>query len=252
MQLTNSYYYFTEVIPADTCQRIIDLGVEKIEKEKAAGGNVEAYTFGDEQKGAKGPDAVAQGELTKQELLEKGIENSYVRDSEVTWLNDKWLYDLIVPCIDRANTLAGWNWQFDYHETFQFTVYKPGGFYSWHKDGHSDYAGSFKRYIYGITPEPLKPDGKFPNQYTADNKMIGKIRKISMTLNLNAPGEYEGGNLKFDFGHHSTRNRFHEVEEIRPRGSMIVFPSFLDHTVTPITKGTRYSLVLWTLGDPFK
>jgi PKHD-type hydroxylase len=185
-------------------------------------------------------------------LLEKGIENSYVRDSEVTWLNDKWLYDLIVPCIDRANTLAGWNWQFDYHETFQFTVYKPGGFYSWHKDGHSDYAGAFKRYIYGVTPEPLKSDGKFPNQYTADNKMIGKIRKISMTLNLNAPGEYEGGNLKFDFGQHSTRNRFHEVEEIRPRGSMIVFPSFLDHTVTPITKGTRYSLVLWTLGDPFK
>ena len=252
MQLTNSYYYFTEAIPPDTCQRIIDLGVEKIEKERSLGTNVEAYTFGNEQKGAKGPDAVSQGELTAQDLIEKGIENTYIRDSEVTWLTDMWLYELIVPFIDRANTLAGWNWQFDYHESFQFTVYKPGGFYGWHKDGYSDHFGSFKRYIYGVTPEPLKEDGKLPNQYTTDRRMVGKVRKISITINLNAPGDYDGGNLKFDFGQHTTRSRFHEVEEIRPRGSIIVFPSFLDHTVTPITRGTRYSLVLWTLGDPFK
>ena len=43
-----------------------------------------------------------------------------------------------------------------------------------------------------------------------------------------------------------------EVEEIKDQGSMIIFPSFLDHCVTPITKGTRYSLVLWSVGDPFK
>jgi PKHD-type hydroxylase len=252
MQLTNSYYYFIEAIPPDVCQRIIDLGVEKIEKERSTGVNVEAYTFGNEQKSAKGPDAVSQKEMTAQDLIEKGIENTYVRDSEVTWLTDKWIYDLVLPYINQANVLAGWNWQFDYHETFQFTVYKPGGFYGWHKDGHSDQFGAFKRYIYGVTPEPVRSDGKLPNQYTTDNKMVGKVRKISLTINLNSPGDYEGGNLKFDFGQHTNRSRFHEVEEIRPRGSMVVFPSFLDHTVTPVTTGTRYSLVLWTLGDPFK
>ena len=40
--------------------------------------------------------------------------------------------------------------------------------------------------------------------------------------------------------------------EIRPQGSVIVFPSFVWHRVTPVTKGTRYSLVLWTCGQPFR
>ena len=82
--------------------------------------------------------------------------------------------------------------------------------------------------------------------------MINKIRKLSLTINLNLPGEYEGGNLKFDFGPHSTGNRYHECTEIRPQGSIIIFPSYIYHQVTPVTKGTRYSLVLWTLGKPFK
>jgi PKHD-type hydroxylase len=83
--------------------------------------------------------------------------------------------------------------------------------------------------------------------------MVGKIRKISMTLNLNEPGDYDGGNLKFDFGRHVEGvDPFYECEEIRPQGSVVVFPSFVDHCVTPITRGTRYSLVLWCLGDPFK
>jgi PKHD-type hydroxylase len=111
--------------------------------------------------------------------------------------------------------------------------------------------GAFRRYIFGVTPEPLRDDGRLPNKYVTDNKMVGKIRKISMTINLNEPGDYDGGNLKFDFGHHADR-RFHEVEEIRPQGSIIVFPSFLDHCVTPLTRGTRYSLVLWTVGEPWK
>lgn len=250
MQLTNYYYYFKEAIPPDTCQRIVNMGIEKINAERDKGNDVEAYTFGDEQKGAK-PDASPQGELTKQQMKQAGIQDSYVRDSEVTWFNDQWLYDLILPYIDMANKSAGWNWQWDYCESFQFTVYKPGGFYSWHKDGHSDHLGSFKRYIFGVTPEPLREDGKLPSSYVTDNKMVGKVRKISMTINLNSPGAYEGGNLKFDFGQHA-QNQFHEVEEIRPKGSIIVFPSFLDHCVTPVTSGTRYSLVLWSLGDPWK
>jgi len=250
MQLTNSYYFFKSVIPPDTCQRIIDMGVAKIEKERAEGVNVEAYTFGDEQKGAK-PSAAPQGELTRQEAKEKGIVDTYVRDSEVTWLNDQWLYDLILPIMQAGNEQAGWNWQWDYSESFQFTAYKPGGFYSWHKDGHSDSIGAFKRYIHGVTDIPLKADGKLPAGYATDNRMIGKVRKISLTINLNAPGEYEGGDLKFDFGHHGDR-QFYECEEIRPQGSLIIFPSFLDHCVAPVTRGTRYSLVLWTLGDPWK
>lgn len=251
MQLKYSYYYFKEVIPSETCQRIIDLGVSKIEEEKNKGYDVEAYTHGDRQKNAM-PDAVPQGELSRSQLKKEGVDTqTYVRDSEVTWLSDKWLYDLILPWIARANQDAGWNFEWDYSEAFQFTVYHPNGFYSWHKDGDSDHNGIYRRYIHGVTPVPLKPDGKLPEKYTTDPKMVGKVRKLSMTLNLNQPGDYEGGNLKFDYGFHSDGEQFHECEEIRPQGSMIVFPSFIDHCVTPVTKGTRYSLVLWSLGQPF-
>jgi PKHD-type hydroxylase len=252
MQLKNSYYYFISAIPPETCQRIIDLGTSRIAEEKTAGRSVEAYTFGEMQKGAQGPDAKPQGELSKQTLKAQGIQKTYVRDSEVTWLNDQWLYDLIHPLIQTANLDAGWNWEWDYSESFQFTVYNPDGFYSWHKDGSSDSSGAYKRYIHGVTPVPLKSDGKLPEGYVTDPNFVGRVRKISMTLNLNEPGAYEGGNLKFDFGHHTDGEQFHECEEIRPQGSMVVFPSFVDHTVTPITKGTRYSLVLWCLGKPWK
>jgi len=252
MQLKYSYYYFKEIIPPETCQRIIDLGVSKIEEEEKRGHDVQAYTHGDRQKSAM-PDATPQGELSRSQLKKEGIsESTYVRDSQVTWLSDKWLYDLIHPWIRKANEDAGWNFEWDYSEAFQFTVYQPSGFYSWHKDGDSDHNGIYRRYIHGVTQVPLKSDGKLPEKYTTDPNMIGKIRKISMTLNLNAPGDYDGGNLKFDFGFHAEGEQFHECEEIRPQGSMIVFPSFIDHCVTPVTKGTRYSLVLWSLGQPFK
>jgi PKHD-type hydroxylase len=254
MQLSYSYYYFKSAIPKDTCQRIIDLGRAKLESEIEKGHRVDAVTFGDVEKSAMGPDAAPQGELTKQALKERGDSpaSAYVRDSKVTWLNEQWIYDLVVPFIHTANVQAGWDWQWDYHEPFQFTVYDPSGFYSWHKDGPSDTIGAYRRYIHGVTPEPTRPDGRLPSKYVTDNGMVGKVRKISMTIQLNDPSEYDGGNLKFDFGHHTEGEQFHECDEIKEQGSIIIFPGFIDHCVTPLTRGTRYSLVLWTLGDPWK
>jgi PKHD-type hydroxylase len=252
MQLTNSYFWFKEAISPENCEKIIAMGEAKIAQEEAEGRSTEAYTFGDMQKGARGEGA---SPLDDRPLYEtEHTEKTYIRDSQVAWLNDQWLYDMIYPFIHEANVRAGWYWDFDLSEQFQFTKYNsPGGFYGWHKDGGSDWTKAYKRYIHGVTPIPLKPNGQLPSDYVTDHKMVGKIRKISLTINLNKPGDYEGGNLKFDFGMHTSREaRFHECEEIRPQGSMIVFPSFIDHCVTPVTSGTRYSLVLWTLGDPWK
>jgi PKHD-type hydroxylase len=253
MELTNYYYWFKEALTPEICSKIIELGKSKIAEAEAAGRSTVAYTMGDNHKGATGEDATPQDEKPLYDV-DTSTEKVYLRDSKIAWMSEPWIYDLIFPFIAEANRRAGWNWQYDISEPFQFTQYdSPGGFYGWHKDGRSDTAGVYKRYIYGVTKEPLKPDGRLPIGYAFDHNMVGKIRKISMTLNLNAPGEYEGGNLKFDFGLHREKdNRFHECEEIRPQGSMIVFPSFVDHCVTPVTSGTRYSLVLWTLGDPWK
>jgi PKHD-type hydroxylase len=64
--------------------------------------------------------------------------------------------------------------------------------------------------------------------------------------------EYKGGNLEFDFRNtESGKPNIVKCIEFMPRGSVIVFPSFIYHRVTPVTNGTRYSLVAWNLGNPF-
>jgi len=260
MQVQNSYYWFKEALTPDQCQKIIDLGVSEIERIKKAGGRTAATTFGDNDKESmksKGLNVRPQDDKTLEELKQEtgkdGREveqEKYVRDSEVSWLNDKWLYDLIHPFLKRANIDAGWKYEWDYSESFQFTKYGPGQFYGWHADGNSCHFGRYKRYIPGVSP--TTPEGNIPRGYTTNPDFVGKVRKLSITINLNEPGEYDGGNLKFDFGPHASGKRFHECTEIRPQGSIIVFPSYVYHQVTPVTRGTRYSLVLWSLGQPFK
>ncbi len=73
-----------------------------------------------------------------------------------------------------------------------------------------------------------------------------------MTLNLSDPRAYEGGDLLIDFGPHSAQERFNRFEEFKEQGSVVFFPSFTRHQVTPVTKGTRYSLVMWVLGKPWR
>jgi len=260
MQVQNSYYFFKSALTPDQCKKIIDYGVSEMTNIKKDGGSTEATTFGDNHKQAfekeEGKKVIPQHDKTIEELKsqvgeDKDIQQErYVRDSEVSWLSDKWLYDLIHPFLHEANNKAGWGYEWDFSESFQFTKYVKGGFYGWHADGNSCNFGKYKRWIPGVSPKDSK--GNIPRGYSENKNMIGKVRKLSMTINLNEPGEYDGGNLKFDFGPHAAGKRFHEVEEIRPQGSIIVFPSYVYHQVTPITRGTRYSLVLWSLGKPFR
>lgn len=252
MQLSNNYWYFKSAIDKDTCRKIVNYGKSIIQENLNNGYNVEATTFGNAEKSAN-PNAIPQADKTAKDLAENKITNTYLRDSSVAWINENWLYDILVPYIDIANNSAGWNWQISNTESCQFTVYNKQGFYGWHRDGMSDNPGAYKRYIYGVTDEPLKNNGDIPDGYTQFPEMVGKVRKISMTVNLTDPADYQGGDLKFDFGEHAKDGeRFHICEEIRPQGSIIVFPSFLPHCVTPVTSGTRYSAVLWALGEPFK
>jgi len=254
MQVQNSYYWFKSALTPEQCQKIVSMGKKQLDDIKKRGGTTEATTFGNNHKQAM-KDAIPQSDKTVEEIKaeigeNKNVESErYVRDSEVCWFNDRWLYDLIHPFLRTANKQAGWKFEWDFSESFQFTKYTPGGFYGWHADGNSCHFGKYKRYIPGVSP--TTPEGDIPRGYTENPNMVGKVRKLSMTINLNEPGEYDGGNLKFDFGPHAAGKRFHECVEIRPQGSIIVFPSFTYHQVTPITRGTRYSLVLWSLGQPF-
>lgn len=68
-------------------------------------------------------------------------------------------------------------------------------------------------------------------------------RKISISVQLSAETDYLGGDLQFC--------GCTDPQDARRRGTIIVLPSFLAHRVTPVTWGTRYSLVSWAHGLPF-
>lgn len=75
-------------------------------------------------------------------------------------------------------------------------------------------------------------------------KSESSIRKLSISIQLSDSSEYEGGELQLNGGGPITTCK-------KTKGTIIMFPSFLLHKVTPVTKGTRRSLVVWVTGPPF-
>ena len=151
------------------------------------------------------------------------------RNSNIAWLSDSWIYRSIHPFIHQANQNAGWNFDWDFSEACQFTKYKINQYYNWHRDSWD------KPYN--------KPD---------DLNTNGKIRKLSVSCQLTDSSEYEGGELEFQPRDGEDPSLIVPCNEARKKGSIIVFPSHVYHRVKPVTKGIRYSLVIWNLGFPFK
>jgi|TARA_E500000318_G_scaffold40266_2_gene38635 PKHD-type hydroxylase len=208
MNLYNYYWYFKSAIPPKLCDDIIKYGLSHSETMGITGGY-------DENK------------LTKDQM--KDIKKK--RNSDLVWLNDTWIYRELHPYIYAANSMAGWNFEWNRTESIQFTKYKLNQYYDWHCD-------SWDR----------------PYQKKEGDPDNGKIRKLSMTCQLTDGSEYEGGELEFDFRNNDPPNisNIHKCTEILSKGSIVVFPSFVWHRVKPVTKGKRYSLVMWNLGYPFK
>jgi len=142
--------------------------------------------------------------------------NKPIRYSTIAWLYSsddmKWVYRRVTDIITSLNNQYFKFDLFGLIEGFQFTKYEaPGGFFGMHKDMHA----------------------RVP------------IRKLSMTLQLSDPEDYEGGELALLLS---------QEAEILPKeqGKMICFPSYHLHEVRRVTKGTRYSLVTWVTGKAFK
>lgn len=114
--------------------------------------------------------------------------------------------------INAANSMAGWNYAIDGLEPVQIARYKERGHYGEHID----------------TGVPVN----------------NRQRKLSCALLLNDPKEYEGGVLQINEADNKT--------PICSVGSIVVFPSFVKHEVTPVTKGVRYSAVMWATGPTFR
>jgi PKHD-type hydroxylase len=144
-----------------------------------------------------------------------------LRQSEIAWLTPdgehRWLFDRVTQCVNDINR----NW-FGYHligfEGIQFTKYshaegKPGDHYGAHKD----------------------------MRLLAD----GTVRKLSFTIQLSEPESYEGRDVVL-------YDSFTDYAALsRARGSISFFPSYAIHEVTPVSRGTRHSLVGWATGPAF-
>lgn len=143
------------------------------------------------------------------------------RKSNIKWIpqNDNWwwLYEKLSNYAVAANEEL---WDFDLYqipEQIQYTEYHaPAGHYDWHQD--------------------IGPD------------MLSK-RKISITVQLSAPDEYEGGTLQM-FRGGNIEGPYIEAE--KNAGCVFIFPSYMMHRVTPVTKGTRKSFVLWLGGGHYR
>ena len=210
MNLTNYYWYFQNAIPKRICDDIVKYGKSLQDQMAVTGG------YGNKP-------------LNKNQV--KDLKKK--RNSNIVWMSDRWIYKEIQPYVHQANANAGWNFQWDWSESCQFTKYTKGQFYDWHCDSWD------------------KPYFRQDNPQDPSN---GKIRKLSVTVTLSDPKEYSGGELEFDFRNldPDKPNKKIKCKEILPKGSLVVFPSFVWHRVCPVKKGSRHSLVIWNLGWPFK
>lgn len=135
-----------------------------------------------------------------------------VRKSYVSFLNDHLeLKNLLFSYVDQANQ-DFFNFNLYNRANIQYTEYhgSEGGHYNWHHD--VDW-----------------------------NRDDGLDRKLSITVQLSDPKDYTGGDFEFS-----------EVENVpsiyKQKGSILIFPSYLQHTIKPVTAGLRRSLVAWFEG----
>ena len=170
--------------------------------------------------------------------------NKDKRNSKNTWIpSTHWIAGFLWHYVQRANRE---NFLYDLTcidgESMQYTRYGEGQYYNWHND--SSIAVHYK-------PKATDtPGGDSVNNQDVHidylNKNSELVRKLSFTLQLSDPDEYEGGNVQLiDDG-----GKSYIIP--RQRGTIVLFDSRTSHRVLKVTKGTRRSIVGWVVGPRWK
>lgn len=161
--------------------------------------------------------SIPQEDSSQPALVMNGI-NTNIRSSEVSWVStDNWIAGMMAHFVHSAN-INFFNFDLtDWSDNIQYTEYNGAkSHYGWHADLH-------------------------PSTYGEG------MRKLSISLLLSGPEEYEGGELQII---HTDRK---EMVSLRPPlGTAIIFPSTSLHRVRPLKSGRRISLVGWMGGPNFK
>ena len=132
-----------------------------------------------------------------------------------------WIFDRLNEVL-RQHNLNFYGYDIEYIQPLQYSVYRAdeGGEYAWHQDWGAA--------VYNNRPE--------------------FARKLSFTVQLSDPADYRGGRLEINYG----QDYAAEAEEYLEAGTLISFPSFMLHRVSPLLAGERIALVGWCMGPDYK
>jgi PKHD-type hydroxylase len=151
--------------------------------------------------------------------LEAGISDEDIRKNKISWLEvneeSKDLYIKISNIVQQLNDRF-YKYDLTEMEDLQYAEYQSDtlGHYTTHSDDGYEY---------------------------------NLFRKLSLSIQLSDESEYQGGELLF--------HRFSKKNPAvapKGKGTLILFPSYILHEVTPVTAGLRKSLVSWVVGPRFK
>jgi PKHD-type hydroxylase len=161
------------------------------------------------------------GGLTSDTIKNPDVKDNLkkIRRSYTSWIHSNapenvWIFQKLTDIIKNVNNNL---FQFDLQEiqSLQFTCY----------DGAEK--GAYVKHI-----DQMLNSAGFP-------------RKLSVSIQLSDEKDYMGGDLLI---HESDK----PTKTFKNRGTAIFFPSYVLHEVKPVTKGLRYSLVIWVTGPRFK
>jgi PKHD-type hydroxylase len=140
--------------------------------------------------------------------------NNQQRNTSIVFASqDFWFSQTMEQFAHEANKVCCWDYLIDSREAIQFAKYGVNQHYGWHVD-------------------------TFP--------LSGQLtdRKVSVVCLLNDPSEFEGGQFQ--------ARLYQEYTVPLEKGSMIAFPSSIEHRVIPVTSGFRYSATMWLHGPRFR
>jgi len=176
--------------------------------------------------------------LLNTSLVRDDIVNKHIRNSKSIWIpTSHWISGWLWYYIQRVNRE---NFLYDLHtidgETLQYTQYSVGEFYDWHIDSGLDTCYRPSVYMNSIS------------SYSNENLILqGEyIRKLSFSLQLSGPEDYDGGELQLI---DNNNDLFYAPKE---KGTLIFFDSRTKHRVRKVKSGLRKSLVGWVIGPRWK
>lgn len=169
--------------------------------------------------------------------------NKDKRNSENTWISsDHWIAGFLWHYVNKANQT---NFLYDLTcidaDHLQYTKYSKGQYYHWHNDA-------------GV-PSLYKPTSEKKSMGSHDDEVSHLdfvkmncefVRKLSFSLQLSDPDDYEGGNVQL------MDEDGKSYIAPRQRGSIVLFDSRTQHRVLKVTKGIRRSIVGWCVGPRWK